>query len=1288
VEPSVDGDGDLNTGEPSATRSSLRLERGILKQRKPLTATLISEDTPYWVLGMKSVDWESFNCLKYEDASRPEVQSALGRLSSKQRILPNRNSLLAECHLTDIALVSGSPLFLRVILPLLPPGLPLLFQCNRTSRRKEPLPVVEGLTWHWISHARVGGVTNQRILLGVRNIQGWALAPRVARSIGHIIAHSERPRPCQKDATFSHYTPLDILDRGRLALPVLYPSHFSFTGFGHRSLTGDELCSAFDIPNWMKPPPEVLANWMDTDVFSSMLPLQLFSAVLDETVPLIAPARDIEKPTPPSVDVGDTSSHGVLLVDINKFLVHSWIDPGLISEKAVKADDAGVATGMWDKRISLVLSVAVDAMNKIRTMILRRLRRRNTRSLISFLSNVHGGDWMEKIARLRQASKRRLEAARAAALLGLRKRKRGGLVTEQVCHREFPAPTEYAPEVFVPGAGTIFDLERNADIGADVLRQVNNATWWAYDRGSALLFWRWNTNKEIVNARDGTPLWVDHEKLPHFQRPQKAPQLEDLLKVAEKLWNVRMKFYIRHGSVYSLSHYFHVAKGEPGPDSDIRMVYNGTGCGLNKALWAPSFWMPTSASAVRKISFYSWMMDLDLGEMFLNFPMDPKVRPYAGVDFKPTKKAIEDLNKNRKEGPEFIDDQERWERLFMGMRPSPFIAIQYLYLALEMAVGDRRDKKNPMRWDRVRLNLPGDPSFDPSLPFVMKWNELVKKIAGDLEGFMDDLRTSGYSIENVWQVSRQIASRLQYLGIQDAPRKRRPPSKSPGAWAGAMHATSSEKVSKSVSEAKWTKGKRILTELLEELEGDHLVELDFKTLESKTGFLGHLSMTFEFMVPFLKGFYLTLNGWRSGRKEDGWKMKDKEWISFLRAKVYSGDITEEEFARILEDPEDSPPSGIVRAVPRLYSDVVALLSLMQSDTPAEISLRVSRVLFVLYGFADASGTGFGSSFQLSEGLAYRIGVWNKDEASETSNFREFANVIEALEEEGASGKLSECMVFFCTDNSTVESALYKGTSSSPKLLDLVIRYHQLQSKYGIIILTSHVSGKRMIAQGTDGLSRGLLNEGVMAGESFFTFVPFNLSASLRSSSLVPWIRSWAGEDVIHLQPEDWFERAHDISGWKMGAGQDTFKRPRIHRGCYLWTPPPAAADVALEQLRQARHKRQDSFHIFVCPKLMTPRWQKQLYKSADIVFVLPIGTSCWPSNRFEPCLVGLCFPFLRCRPWQLQGSPKMYAVGRQLLAMSKEGDMDQGHILRELCNLVRRLPPMPGNVVRRMLYIK
>jgi hypothetical protein len=314
---------------------------------------------------------------------------------------------------------------------------------------------------------------------------------------------------------------------------------------------------------------------------------------------------------------------------------------------------------------------------------------------------VHGGDWLKQIAPLRRASELdlnlRLEAARAAALSGPRKRKWGGLATvEKVPHRDFPVPLEHARLVFATGAGAIFDLERNADTGADALRQTNNATWWNYDRGSALLFWRWNANKEIVNGRYGTPLWVDCTKLPRCQRPQKAPPLEDLLKVAEKLWNVRMKFCIRPGSIFSLSHCFHVAKGEPGPNGDIRIVYNGTGCGLNKALWAPSFWMPTSATAIRKISFCAWSMDPDLGEMFLNFPMKPKVRLHAGLDFKPTKTAIEEFNATRNEGPEFTDDQERWERLFMGMRRSPFVSIQHLCLALEFGTGDRRDKDNPM----------------------------------------------------------------------------------------------------------------------------------------------------------------------------------------------------------------------------------------------------------------------------------------------------------------------------------------------------------------------------------------------------------------------------------------------------------------------------------------------------------------------------------------------------------------------------------------------------------------
>jgi hypothetical protein len=85
-------------------------------------------------------------------------------------------------------------------------------------------------------------------------------------------------------------------------------------------------------------------------------------------------------------------------------------------------------------------------------------------------------------------------------------------------------------------------------------------------------------------------------------------------------------------------------------------------------------------------------------------------------------------------------------------------------------------------------------------------------------------------------------------------------------------------------------------------------------------------------------------------------------------------------------------------------------------------IRARRVYKILYGFADASGTGFGSTLMLNGGIRYRIGTWGPDE-DETSNFREFENVVDALREEAEAGNLVDALIFFCTNNSTVESAI-------------------------------------------------------------------------------------------------------------------------------------------------------------------------------------------------------------------------------------------------------------------------
>ena len=768
-------------------------------------------------------------------------------------------------------------------------------------------------------------------------------------------------------------------------------------------------------------------------------------------------------------------------------------------------------------------------------------------------------------------------------------------------------------EEYNPSSSFLRDLTR----GHAALAHYCDSSWWKWIRGSALLFWRWPRTC-ITDARDGFKIWIT-SPLPKYKRKQKylKPDLASL--VAEKIGDVRWKRYI---SPISFTHsdvdYFPVPKGidpDTGAILDVRMVYNGTSSGLNEAVWAPSFWMPSPATATRQVTYGYYLIDLDLGEFFLNFPLSEFIRPYAGVRMESMKSH---LNSNPKQEP--VARYEAWSRLLMGFRPSPFCAIRHFYFAEEFVFGDPSDPSNAMRWDRVIFNLPGMKNFDPRMPWVYLWDDLDQCIAGIVITFVDDGRGSGHSPEHAWLVGKQYATRLQYLGIQHATRKIRPPSQEPGAWAGMILKTSNNRVVKSATQAKWDKVIPILDRIeLEIFESDDQ-DLEFKQLEKERGFLVHLAMTYETMNPFLKGFHLTLDSWRPNRKENGWKMSPAEWSAYLFG------IEDPELRKTLEDLGNLGHPARVKPVVRLESDIRALRYFFKSSTPTEITIRGDRFYKVCYAFGDASGTGFGDSFLSEDGLSYQQGVWLEKDASQSSNYRELKNCLEAIRREGEAGRLTNSFVLFCTDNSTVETALYKGTSSSPLLLECVIDFHKIQMDFGCICMVSHVSGKRMINQGADGLSRGALNEGVMNGEDLMTFLPFHLSAFDRSPSLCDWIKSWSGDNSLVFGPKDWFIRGHDISGGY--KNEDGFWMPTIQHGTYIWNPPPAAADVAIEQLRKARIKRQNSTHVFVVPRLMTPLWLKQFHKACDLVITVPVGFEHWGQDMLEPCLIGVCFPFI------------------------------------------------------------
>ena len=318
---------------------------------------------------------------------------------------------------------------------------------------------------------------------------------------------------------------------------------------------------------------------------------------------------------------------------------------------------------------------------------------------------------------------------------------------------------------------------------------------------------------------------------------------------------------------------------------------------------------------------------------------------------------------------------------------------------------------------------------------------------------------------------------------------------------------------------------------------------------------------------------------------------------------------------------------------------------------------------VYYGFGDASGSAFGATLQhaFSNTVHYEYGQWLTSVTDgESSNWREFTNLVEFLEAKGDSGDLDGAEVFMFTDNSTTEGAFWKGTSSSRKLLSLVLRLRQLEMKTGMILHIIHVSGKRMIESGVDGLSRGDHSSGMMQGHDIRTYIPLHLSAFDRSPALEKWMRDITeGTNPTFLDPNGWF------------AGATT-------EGTFVWSPPPAAAEVVVERLGVAKHKRPNSLHFVVVPRLMTGYWRKHLTKATDFHFQLDSPPLWDLKHQFEPVLIFVSFPFLPHRPAFNWKANLIERFGRILFRGDLlQADLDlQRTLLRQLCIESGSLPPL------------
>jgi hypothetical protein len=509
--------------------------------------------------------------------------------------------------------------------------------------------------------------------------------------------------------------------------------------------------------------------------------------------------------------------------------------------------------------------------------------------------------------------------------------------------------------------------------------------------------------------------------------------------------------------------------------------------------------------------------------------------------------------------------------------------------------------------------------------------------------------------------------------------------------------------------------------LREEL--DNPAGIDHKLLERKRGFLVHMVQTYPALNPYLKGVHGTLDSWRCGRDINGFRMPhDRKRSKFddpSESPVYGepkakrpkttgefGVLTSKdqknpqdrskgsrpaarEGKKALErpepmfgDPEDplsweekfgnfnvakfgeseqTRPPARVRPVKRLKKDVQAMMLLTESEDPPAREVRPGLRAQAIYGFGDASKDGFGASVEIEgQGVVWRSGTWSLSMREESSNFREFRNLVEVIESLVSKGALAGHELFMFTDNSTAEAAFFKGTSQSEKLFELVLRLRKIEMEGHLFIHLIHVAGSRMISTGVDGLSRGDHNAGVMAGDSMMSFVPLAQNAAERSAALLPWVKSWASpkdktKEVKVLSPTEWCD-------------------PHPNEGTYVWVPPPAAAAAAIDWLSQSIHKRPQSVHIVLVPRLMTAMWRKKLSKTSDLLFTVPLESKVvWPKENHEPLICAVCLPLSRNSPWRHRGTSRVKGVFGKLPPLWETGDDAPRRLLRELLVETRAL---------------
>ena len=135
-------------------------------------------------------------------------------------------------------------------------------------------------------------------------------------------------------------------------------------------------------------------------------------------------------------------------------------------------------------------------------------------------------------------------------------------------------------------------------------------------------------------------------------------------------------------------------------------------------------------------------------------------------------------------------------------------------------------------------------------------------------------------------------------------------------------------------------------------------------------------------------------------------MPNSAWIGHLEQQVLEGRLTELQ-ATVMQDSmldcQNVQPPEMVKPVSRFWRCLEVLLEFIESETPPEVVVCTTNSILLVYGYANASGSGFGSSLLIHGDVKYCIGTWAQEEGGNSSKWRELENLVSSMEDAGQKG---------------------------------------------------------------------------------------------------------------------------------------------------------------------------------------------------------------------------------------------------------------------------------------------